>query len=53
MCIRDRRGSVGDEVDSDGVGDRAELGSSALEIEPGFEEPGSLGALSGRDDDDH
>ena len=43
----------GVEVDADGVGDRAELLPSALEVEPGFEEPGSLGALSGRDDDDH
>ncbi|MDR6171359.1 hypothetical protein QE359_002388 [Curtobacterium sp. SORGH_AS776] len=46
-------GAVGGEVDADGLGPRPHAVTDGGVLEPGGEEAGGLGALSGRDDDDH
>ena len=46
-------GAGGDEVDARPLGVGGEALARAVELEPGGEEPGGLGALPGEDRDDH
>jgi hypothetical protein len=48
-----RRGAVGDEIDAGRVGERRQQVALVGIGQPGFEESRSLGALTGRYDNDH